>query len=89
MHQVYPDTGTRKPEDVFNLLAIRGPMHRKDIPRIELGSPDPQSSPLPPTEFNKTGGPAGHQVRVLWGPAEIFIMAVWMSDTIFLQRDQY
>ena len=37
------------------------------------------------SEFNKSGGPAGHQVRILWGPAEIHIVPVRMSDTIFLQ----
>ena len=37
------------------------------------------------TEFNKSGGPAGHQVRLLWGPAEIYSVPVRMSDTIFLQ----
>ena len=37
------------------------------------------------TEFNKSGGPAGHQVRLLWGPAEIYTVPVRMSDTIFLQ----
>ena len=37
------------------------------------------------TEFNKCGGPAGHQVRILWGPAEIYTLPVRMSDTIFLQ----
>ena len=36
-------------------------------------------------EFNKCGGPAGHQVRILWGPAEIYTLPVQMSDTIFLQ----
>ena len=37
------------------------------------------------SEFNKSGGPAGHQVRILWGPAEIYTVPVRMSDTIFLQ----
>ena len=37
------------------------------------------------TEFNKSGGPAGHQVRILWGLAEIYTLPVRMSDTIFLQ----
>ena len=36
-------------------------------------------------EFNKSGGPAGHQVRILFGPAEIYTLPVRMSDTIFLQ----
>ena len=36
------------------------------------------------TEFNKSGGPAGHQVRILWGPAEIYTVPVRMSNTIFL-----
>ena len=36
-------------------------------------------------EFNKSGGPASHQVRILWGPAEIYTVPVRMSDTIFLQ----
>ena len=37
------------------------------------------------SEFNKSGGPAGHQVRILWGPADIYTLLVRMSDTIFLQ----
>ena len=37
------------------------------------------------TEFNKSGGPAGLQVRMLWGPVEIYSVPVRMSDTIFLQ----
>ena len=37
------------------------------------------------TEFNKSGDPAGHQVRILWGPAEIYTLPVRMSDTIFLE----
>ena len=37
------------------------------------------------TEFNKSGGPIGHQVRILWGPAEIYTVPVQMSDTIFLK----
>ena len=36
-------------------------------------------------EFNKSGGPAGHHVRILWGPAKIYTVPVRMSDTIFLQ----
>ena len=36
-------------------------------------------------EFNKSGGPVGHQVRILWGLAEIYTVPVQMSDTIFLQ----
>ena len=42
-----PDTGTGTSEDVFNLLAIRGPIHVEGKPGIEPGSSDPQSSPLP------------------------------------------
>ena len=43
-----PDTGTGTSEDVFNLLAIRGPTRRGEgKPRIEPGSPYPRSSPLP------------------------------------------
>ena len=34
-------------------------------------------------EFNKSGGPVGHQVRILRGPAEINTLPVRMSDTIF------
>ena len=52
----------------------------------------PLAPPPPPrislskwSEFNKSGGPAGHQVRILWGPAEIYTLPVRMSDTIFLQ----
>ena len=37
------------------------------------------------SEFNKSGSPAGHQVRILWGPAEIYTLQVQMSDTSFLQ----
>ena len=40
------------------------------------------------TEFNKSGGPAGHQVRFLWGPAEIYTVPVRMSDTILASRDE-
>ena len=36
-------------------------------------------------EFNKSSGPAGHQVRILWGPTEIYTLPVQISDTIFLQ----
>ena len=36
-------------------------------------------------EFNKSGGPAGHQVRILFGPTEIYTLPVQMSDTIFLK----
>ena len=35
------------------------------------------------SEFNKSGSPAGHQVRILWGPPEIYTLPVRMSDTIF------
>ena len=42
-----PDTGTETSEDVFNLLAIRGPTRGEGKPGIEPGSSDPQSSPLP------------------------------------------
>ena len=35
------------------------------------------------TEFNKSPGPAGHQVRILQGPAEIRTLPVQMSDTLF------
>ena len=38
-------TGTS--EDVFNLLAIRGPTRSEGKPGIEPESSDPQSSPLP------------------------------------------
>ena len=39
--------GTGTSEDVFNLLAIRGPTRSEGKPGIEPGSSDPQSSPLP------------------------------------------
>ena len=39
--------GTGTSEDVFNLLAIRGPTRGEGMPGIEPGSSDPQSSPLP------------------------------------------
>ena len=48
--RAYPDTGTRTSEDVFYVLAIRGPTHGEGMPGIKPGSggsPDPQSSPLP------------------------------------------
>ena len=34
-------------EGVFYLLAIRGPTRGECMPRIDPGSPDPQSNPLP------------------------------------------
>ena len=42
-----PRPGTGTSEDVFNLLAIRGPTRGEGKPGIEPGSSDPQSSPLP------------------------------------------
>ena len=45
--RAYPDTGTVTSEDVFNLLAIRGPTHGEGMLGIEPGSPVSQSSPLP------------------------------------------
>ena len=39
--------GTRTSEDVFYLLATRGPTHSEGMPEIEPRCPDPQSSPLP------------------------------------------
>ena len=39
------NTGTS--EDVFYLLAIRGPTRGEGMPGIEPGSTDPQSNPLP------------------------------------------
>ena len=33
-------------------------------------------------EFNKSGGPAGHQVRILWGLAEIYTVPVGMSPIL-------
>ena len=47
MCRAYPDTGTGTSEDVFYLLAIRGPTSGEGNPGIEPGSSDPQSSPLP------------------------------------------
>ena len=44
---LYPDTGTGTSEDVFNLLAIKGPTRGDRMPGIEPGSPDLQSTPLP------------------------------------------
>ena len=38
---------------------------------------------IPTTEFNKSPGPAGHQVRILRGPTEICTLPVQMSDTLF------
>ena len=40
------------------------------------------------TDFNKSGGPVGHQVRILRGPAEIYTLPVRMSDTIFSNTKQ-
>ena len=45
--RTYPDTGTGTSEDVFNILAIRGPTRGDVMLGIEPGSSDPQSSPLP------------------------------------------
>ena len=45
--RAYLDTGTGTSEDVFNLLAIRGPTRGEGKPGIEPGSSDPKSSPLP------------------------------------------
>ena len=45
--RAYPDIGTWMSEDVFNLLAIRGPICGEAMPGIDPGSSDPQSSPLP------------------------------------------
>ena len=45
--RAYPDTGTGTSEDAFNLLAIREPTRGEGKPKIEPGSSDPQSSPLP------------------------------------------
>ena len=42
----YLDTGTRTSEDVFHLLAIRGPTDGEGKRGIEPGSSDPKSSPL-------------------------------------------
>ena len=39
--------GPETSEDVNNILAFRGPTYNEGLPRIELGSPDPQSSPQP------------------------------------------
>ena len=35
------------------------------------------------TEFNKSPGPASHQVRILQGPTEIRTLPVQMSNTLF------
>ena len=43
----YPVTDTGTSEDVFNLIAIRGPTLGEGKPGNEPGSSDPQSSPLP------------------------------------------
>ena len=43
----YLDTGTGMSEDVFYLLAIRGPTCGEGKRGIEPGSSDPKSSPLP------------------------------------------
>ena len=45
--RAYLDTGTGTSEDVFYLLAIRGPTRGEGKREIELGSSDPKSSPLP------------------------------------------
>ena len=42
-----PDTGTGMSDDIFYLLAIRGPTCSEGMPGIEPGSSDPQSSPQP------------------------------------------
>ena len=45
--RAYLDTGTGTSEDVFYLLAIRGPTRGEGKRGIEPGSSDPKSSPLP------------------------------------------
>ena len=47
VYRAYPYTGTGTSEDVFYLLATRGPTRSESYPGIEPGSPDPQSSSLP------------------------------------------
>ena len=56
-----PDTGTGTSEDVFNILAIRGPTRGEGMPGIEPGSSDPQSSPLP---LRHRGGQYVHGKRL-------------------------
>ena len=45
--RAHSDTGTGTSEDIFYLLAIRGPSRGEGMPGLESGSSDPQSSPLP------------------------------------------
>ena len=45
--RAYLDTGTGTSEDVFYLLAMRGPTRGEGKWGIEPGSSDPKSSPLP------------------------------------------
>ena len=45
--RAYLDTGTGTSEDVFYLLAIRGPSRGEGKQDIEPVSSDPKSSPLP------------------------------------------
>ena len=52
--RAYPDTGTGTSEDLFSILAIKGPTRGEGKPGIEPGSSDPQSSPLP---LRHRGGP--------------------------------
>ena len=63
--RAYLDTGTRTSEDVFYLLAIRGPTRGEGKRGIEPGSSDPKSSPLP---LRHRGGPeeeVGHILGIL------------------------
>ena len=50
--QVYPDAGTGRSEDVFNILAIRGPTRGEGMRGIEPGSSDPATS-MPLRRTNK------------------------------------
>ena len=52
--RAYLDTGTGTSEDVFYLLAIRGPTRGEGKRGIEPGSSDPKFSPLP---LRHRGGP--------------------------------
>ena len=54
MYRSYLDTGNRTSEDIFYLLAIRGPTRGEGKRGIEPGSSDPKSSPLP---LRHRGGP--------------------------------
>ena len=71
--RAFPDTSIGTSEDVFNLLAIRGPTRVEGKPGIKPGSSDPQSSPLP----------LCHRGRANW--IEVYIRFIhWFVTLIYI-----